>query len=292
MNKFTVAKEKRQRIANYLKTAGKPVGKWDIMENAQIAGVFDCIMRKTREEYPQIQKIGDKQQATYIWKEVTPVKVMMPEPEPAKKEVYVNASGYKDTTAGKAIENVMRSRPISDGRYPGNMHFGEFWAVKGKNETDGILVISAKEGKCFGCFAHDYRKGFMKDGYILDWADKSGRHWVCTLGLMNYDTEKMRNKIGELDEEKKSDFRKLLAKTLGYEATTEVKYEDRPVEKIVEVGMKEEEVQRLLDEQEVAYEKKIEQLKTEMEAVKKQREEDMLKQKVSIYEAILFKKGA
>lgn len=277
MDRVMEAKEKRQRIVGYLKSAGRPVGKSDIVKNANIDGVFDSIMRKTREEYPQIQKIGDKQGAMYEWKE----------PEPTKKETFKNAEGYSDKTAGKAIINAMKQASTG---YPERQKFGEFWRTGGNNEYEGILVISAKEGMCIGCFVHSSRKGFMKDGYTFNWYGKTGRHWCSTLALINFQTRNITTRIEELDEQKKTEFRNLLAETLGYEVTKEVQVIEKPVEveKIVEkevpvevekvvekkVGMSEDEVQELLDAQEKEFERKL------------------LEQKVSIYEKVLFRKGA
>lgn len=277
MNQILKAKEKRQRIVKYLKSAGRPVGKVDIVKNAQVDGVFDSIMRKTREEYPQIHKIGDKQAALYEWKEAAPA------PEPKNK----NAEGYSDSTASKAIANVMRQTPTG---YPERQKFGELWRTGGNNEYEGILVISAKEGICIGCFVYGSRKGSMKDGYTFTWAGKTGRHWCSLLNIINFQTRNIVSRIEELDDQKKAELRKLLADTLGYEVTkeTQIKEVEKevevvkevPVEKIVEkvvekkVGMTEDEVQELLDAQEKEFERKL------------------LEQKVSIYEKVLFRKGA
>lgn len=270
-------------IVKLLKKEGRPLKRKEIIESGGYAGhntsYFSCFMDRLMAEHPEIHKNGRHASTTYEWVEKTPAA--------KKKDEMKNAEGYSDPVAGIAIANVMRQ---SVSRYPERQRFGELWRTGGNNEYEGILVISAKEGICIGCFVYGSRKGSMKDGYTFTWAGKTGRHWCSLLNIINFQTRNIVSRIEELDDQKKAELRKLLADTLGYEVTKEVEVKEIekpvevvkevPVEKIVEkvvekkVGMTEEEVQELLDVQEKEFERKL------------------LEQKVSIYEKVLFRKGA
>lgn len=269
--------EEQTKILNCVKESKAPINKKEIIAKIGVVKNFDVVMRDLRVRNPEIQKIGQAAGTTYIWKEAKPVEVK-------------NKEGYTDSTAAAAINNVMK---VSTS-YPERQKFGELWKVSGNNEYEGILVISAKEGTCIGCFVYDSRKGFMKDGYTFNWSDNTGRHWCSSLNIVNLRTNYIARKISEVPDQKKSEFRRLLAVTLGTEVTKEVEVKTVVETKTetVEVGLKDEEVQKLLDEQEKSYEKRLAERDERERAIKNAYEAKLLEQKIEIYERILFKKGA
>lgn len=286
MNNIQVrnANAKKTAVAEYLKGINRPASKKEIVEATHITGIFDAVMREVRKTFPNIEKIGNTVSTKYVWRETEEKR-----PEPKRESVFYNASGYKDPVAGAALSNVMKS----SGRYPEPQRFGEFWRTAGNNEYEGLLVITAKNGIAIGCFVHGMRKGFMSPEHTFVWSDGTGKHFCSLLHLVNYQTRNLTNRITCLPDETKTELRKLLGLTLGYDVTTEVKTKvvTKVETEVREVGMKEEEVQKLLDEQEAEAEKKIEALKRTITELQEETKAQLLQQKVDIYEKLLFQKG-
>lgn len=268
MNKeqMEIARNKRVKIVEYLKKYGKPATKQEIINATGVNGIFDSIMRDIRIKYPQVQKEGTSRSTKYVWiDDKIPV---------ATKITYKNSEGYNDGTANKAIANVMRT---SNGKYPERQGFGEIWKTKtGQSDVDKFLVISATDGVAIGLFVHESRKGFMKAVHTFTWSDGGMfKKYASVLHIVNYQTDRLISKVGELTDEKKNELAQMVVRAIGLKPEKEVQVVEKPIEKIVEKPV---EVEKII-------EKPIGMSDAEVEKL-------LMEQKIEIYERILFKRGA
>ena len=256
----------KSKVLDFIKSSDKPVTKKDILDTTGYSGDFKYCMKVLMNQNSELQRVGDRIHATYIWK-----------PGKALYSEIKNPEGYNDFTAGKAIANVMKSS--SNGKYPMRQHFGEVWQTSiAYDEAEGLLVGSAKEGVCMCYNVYPTKKPFMKDGYTLKWSDDLGTHYASILNPINCADRKLSKMVLDLKDVEKKAFAAMIRKVIDIlpepEATKTITiYKDKPVEVIKEV--------------EIPVEKQVEVIKEVYKTDPMEIEMAVLKAKCEIYEKLL-----
>lgn len=274
--------EDMAKVLDFIKTQKNPVGKKAILEATGYDGDFAYCINTLMHQHDEIKTTGTGRSRTYSW---NPAKALYSEMK--------NSEGYSDSTAGKAIANVMKS----DGKYHLGVKFGEVWSyalspnasystVKRTAEAnlEGMLITSSKAGTCIGYKVYSVKESFMKDGFTFSWEDSKGwPHYISLLHVVNTQDWKLGKKICTLKASDKNDLKTKVAAIMDISIIEkEVPVvETKEVEKIVEV----EKPVEVLVEKEVPVEvvKPVEIHAEEREIVMA-----VLKTKVEIYEKLIF----
>ena len=181
-------------IIDFIKSSKEPVNKKQILEATNYAGDYKYAMKVLKEKYDELKVTGTRSNALYSW---SPAKAVYSEMK--------NPEGYPDSTAGKAIANVMKS----DGKYRGNMKqkLGCIYSnAKASPEIEGLLVLSAKDGIVVGYHVFSEMQSFMKDECTFEWEDEQGHHYIIPICPINinekYIGTKPKNKLDPETEER------------------------------------------------------------------------------------------
>lgn len=252
-------------VLEFIKASDHPVRKQDIVQATGFTGDFSHAINNLIKANDELQIVGSGKFRSYIWK-----------PQKAIYSDMKNPEGYTDSTAGKAIANVMKS--MSDGKYPMRQKFGEVWSCNNVlDDLEGVLIISANDGMIFGYNVYPSKKGFMKDGHVFKWVDNEGSHYISVMSPVNTNERKLVKKVLEVGAAEKIALKEKVSQAIGISIN--------PVEvvKTVEVPV---EVEKIV-EKEVPVEKIVEKIVEVPTMDPKELELALLRQKVDIYEMFL-----
>lgn len=261
------------KVLEFIKNSKEPVTKGQIIEATGYTGDFKYCIKTLKVQHEELETVGQRAGAAYIWKPSKPLQSEMKNPE-----------GYNDPTAGKAIANAMRSS--GNGRYPMRQHFGEMWGCLDiRDDAEGVLIVSANEGVCVCYNVYPTKKSFMKDGFLFKWNDSMGWHYISTINPINIYERRLNKCLLSLSDNEKEELREAVAMIFPVsqvEKPVEV-VKEVPVEKIVEKTV-EVPVEKIVEKTvEVPVEKIIEKPTDPREI-----ELAVLKAKVEIYEILIF----
>lgn len=279
------------KVLEFLMNSKEPVTKGQIIEATGYTGDFKYCIKTLKAQHEELETVGQRAGAAYIWKPSKPIYSEMK-----------NNEGYADKTAGKAIAHVMTE---NNGRWPMRQRFGEVWSVTEKSQDkEGILVVSAKGGTVLCYKVYRVRKRFMNPDYIVSWADKNGWHYISTLNIENVSDMTIAKKLYELDTETKKHIRGKIVEAFGtniFDTVEVIKEVEKPVEVVKEIEKPVEvvkEVEKLVEvEKPVEVVKEVEKLvKIEIPVEKiverptdpREIEIAVLKAKNEIYEQLIF----
>ena len=301
-------------LIDYIKSSKSPVGKSDIIKATGFTGDFARQMNKLRDKNPELQIVGAGKARRYIWKDgekkIPEAPASLYSADDVRRINWAagsinkemkNPEGYSDTTAGRAIANVMRTT-ASDGRYPMNQRFGEVWKLierdphaRKDNFTNEFLVIAAKASYCIGYRVFSEKTTYMSEGYVFKWRDDNGMHYISLVNPINvYHRNLSKEGMYEIDSKKKEELRSLVSSVLDISTTIkEVQVPDPSAERTIK------ELQDKCDAFEISnsrLEKENDELKAKLDDCKTDSKEmvvisglelALLKQKVEIYEKFL-----
>lgn len=260
-------------VLEFIKNSKEPVNKAQILEATGYSGDFKYCIKTLKARHEELETVGNKFTAAYIWKPAKPLYSEMKNPE-----------GYKDSTAGKAIANVMRSS--GNGRYPMRQHFGEVWSNSSvRDNAEGLLVISANGGVCIGYNVYPEFKAFIKKDFCFKWNDKKGWHYISLINPINVYENYIGKCIMSVPEELMDTLRTEVAKIFPISVEIEEKIVE--VEKVVEKEVPVEKIVEKIVEKEVPVEvEKIVEKPTDPREI----ELAVLKAQNEIYELLIFGK--
>lgn len=262
-------------VLEFIKNSKEPVNKAQILEATGYSGDFKYCIKTLKARHEELETVGTKFTAAYIWKPAKPLYSEIRNPE-----------GYKDSTAGKAIANVMRV--TGNGRYPMRQHFGEVWTNSSvRDNAEGLLVVSANGGVCVGYNVYPEFKAFIKKDFCFKWNDKNGWHYVSLINPINVYENYIGKRIMSVPEELMDNLRTEIAKVFPISGEVEEKIVE--VEKVVEkeVPVEVEKVVEKIVEKEVPVEvEKIIEKPTDPREI----ELAVLKAQNEIYELLIFGK--
>lgn len=206
-------------IIDFIKSSKEPVNKKQILEATNYTGDYKYAMKVLKEKYDELKVAGTRSNALYSW---SPAKAVYSEMK--------NPEGYPDSTAGKAIANVMKS----DGKYRGNMKqkLGCIYSdAKAKPEVEGLLVLSAKGGTVVGYLVFSEKQPYMKERFTFEWSDDQGTHYILPMCPINIDEQyvgtKPKNKLNPETEER-------FKKAVRYALDIGIEQVEVPVEVVAE----------------------------------------------------------
>ena len=245
--------ERRRAIKQYIVSQnGNPVGKKDICTAIGYpkVGDFAADMKAIMEQSDSIIASGAGKLRAYSFN--------------PKKSLYSemkNPEGYKDSTAGKAIANVMRNDPVtlneSDGTYPGPYHFGDFWKVSNRSTSgssqEGMIVLAAKNGSIICVPVWPSKLRFMEEKETISWIGEDGNyHYVYVMNIQSRPAEEFKERKWSMPKSEKEKLSKKVAGILGIkpDVVEKVVTKEIPVEKIVEkVVTKEVPVEKIVEKE-------------------------------------------
>lgn len=263
------------KIVDFIKSSKEPVDRKQILNATGYGGDFNYAMKLVVNGHDDIERIGDKSHAFYIYK-----------PSKAIYSEMKNSEGYPDSTAGRAIAAVMKTE--NGGRFPMRQSFGEVWPLSTvKGCCEGLLVVSAKAGTCIGFNVYPEKQDFMKPEYIKSIIDPDGHvHYVYTLSPVNTYASNIPGKDPkfEISDEEKESLRDWVCEIFNIEPsirTVEVEIKDTSLETEVaqlkaSIARYQEQCDHLLEEN------------AKLAETGKNIELAVLKAKCEIYEKIVF----
>lgn len=260
-------------VLNYIKASKVPVKKRDIIAGTGYDGDFRYCITKLLKEHEELQRIGSTgAEVSYVWK-----------PGKAIYSEMKNPEGYSDSTAGKAIANIMRTS--NNGKYPMRQRFGDVWSSSNDvlDDQEGFLIITAKGGVIVACNVYPTKKPFMKDGLYFKWTDNNGFHYASVINVVNITERKLSRKAYEIGTAEKAAFAKAVADVLDIQIEQEEKVVVKEIEKKVEVPVEvTKEVEKIV---EVPVEKEV--YRTDPKEI----ELAVLRAKCEVYEKLIFRDG-
>lgn len=238
--------ERRAKIKSYIVSlGGKPVGKKAICEAVKYpaSGDFAMDMKIIMEQSDSIIASGTGKLRVYSF---NPTKALYSEVK--------NPEGYKDSTAGKAIANVMRSSSMSKGTYPMRQQFGDVWQFGHPNGSqEGMLVISAMNGSVICVPVYPTRQGYMDDNATISWMDEDNKlHYVHLMNIQSRAERDLKRKLFTIPKVAQDKISKGVSDILGIkpDVVEKVVTKEIPVEKIVEkVVTKEVPVEKIVEKE-------------------------------------------
>lgn len=238
--------ERRRAIEQYIVSQnGKPVGKKDICTTIGYpkVGDFAADMKAIMEQSDSIIASGAGKLRVYSF---NPTKALYSEVK--------NPEGYKDSTAGKAIANVMRSTSMSKGTYPMRQQFGEVWQFGLPNGSmEGMLVISAMNGSVICIPVYPSKQGYMEDNATISWMDENDKlHFTYLMNVQSRAERDLKRKLFTIPKVAQEKISKGVSDILGIkqDVVEKVVTKEIPVEKIVEkVVTKEIPVEKIVEKE-------------------------------------------
>lgn len=266
------------KIVEFIKSSKEPVDRKQILNATGYGGDFNYAMKLVVNGHDDIERIGDRSHVLYIYN-----------PKKSENSEMKNPEGYADSTAGKAIRNVMR-RTENDGKFPMSQKFGEVWGISSpKDSCEGILVVSAKGGTCIGYYVYPDKQNFMKPAYTKAIKDPDGHlHYIYILSMINAKVQGVREFKFKVSADDAPSIREYVMNVLNIEPPT-VYTVDPAMER--KLGEYREQVDKLLDENKKLRDD-VEPLLSENKKLKENIENMTLRIKCEIYEKLLFERKA
>ena len=280
--------EKNEKITEFIRTSNRPVSRSEICKatGVKMGSGFKMAMTEIMTLNPKIVRTGRGRGIKYEYV-VTPVK-LKPEIKSMPGMQMKNVEGYTDHTASKAIQNVAKAEPEKK-IVPA---FGDVWTFSKKSDTT-FLVVSVKESTAIGFLVYGNRKEVKETPYTVSWPRGMWRYYVSTLNVCTYPVYQLGSKLYNFDEANKTKLREKV----------NALFDIQPATNIIKAGIPEEEVETMLNEQEAELKKRSEDREAKLQkqiddlvAENKRIQDDignrLTKQKLDIYERIIFQRGA
>lgn len=206
-------------IVRFIKDSKEPVNKEQILKATNYKGDYQYAMKMVLSENEDIERIGTKTRALYIFNPKKPLNSEMR-----------NHEGYLDVTAGRAIANV--SKVENDGNYPMGQKFGGVYGWSGaKGYCEGILIVAAKAGSCIGYGVYPDRQTFMLPKYTKTITDPDGHlHYIFILSPVHAYGTNVRQLKFMIPQDEKQKLKEYVADAMNIESAygmEEVKKENK-----------------------------------------------------------------